>query len=257
MASGWIKSAEEQQRLRESGKRLAFVLQAVIQSVRPGMTTFDLDVLAERLIVQSGGIPVFKGYGTETGKPFPASLCVSVNEEVVHGIPRRETALQAGDVLKLDIGMRFDGMVSDMARTILVGGSGTEESKRLIAVTEESLQRGMKVLCVGEKLSAYAKTVQEYVEREGFSIVRDLVGHGVGYELHEPPQVPNFISRNFQDVTLREGMTLALEPMVNAGNYPVKIGPDGWTVITADGSLSAHFEDTVILTDKGAEVVTK
>lgn len=257
MASGWIKSADEQKRLRESGKRLAFVLSSVMQTVRPGMTTLELDKLAERLIVQSGGIPVFKGYGSETGNPFPASLCTSLNREVVHGVPGRKTVLQSGDVLKLDIGMRFAGMVSDMARTMLVGETGTPAAQRLITVTEESLKRGIAVLHPGAKLSDYAAAVQGYVENEGYSVVRDLVGHGVGYELHEPPQVPNFVSRDFQEITLAVGMTLALEPMVNAGSYPVKVDADGWTVVTADGSLSAHFEDTVIITKQGADVVTR
>ncbi len=233
------------------------MLAAVIQSVRPGIVASELDALAERLIVASGGIPIFKGYGAETGKPFPASLCVSVNNEVVHGVPKSETRLQGGDVLKLDNGMRYEGMVTDMARTILVGNSGTPGARKLIAVTEESLRRGIAVLRPGAQLSEYARAVQEYVESQGCSVVRDLVGHGVGYELHEPPQIPNFVSRDFHDVTLAAGMTFALEPMVNAGGYPVKVASDGWTVVTADGSLSAHFEDTVVITENGAEVVTR
>ncbi|MBP6929488.1 MAG: type I methionyl aminopeptidase [Candidatus Moranbacteria bacterium] len=256
MAHQWIKTEEEIHRLRESCQRLARVLDEVMKSVTVGMTTWDIDVLAERLIREAGGIPIFKGYNAGPGRPFPASLCVSLNNEVVHGIPLKERTLKDGDLLKLDIGMRFEGMVSDMARTMAVG-TVSKEAQRLMDVTRESLKRGIATMRSGVPMSQYAHAVQKYVEAEGFSVVRDLVGHGVGHELHEDPQVPNYVSRHMRDFILETGMTLALEPMINAGTFQVDIAPDDWTFITADGKLSAHFEDTVVITENGAEILTR
>ena len=256
MSQTLIKTADEILRLRASGQRLAGVLQTVMASVAPGTTTKDIDMLAERLIREVGGIPIFKGYGSDFGRPFPASICTSVNEEVVHGIPHAKKIIQAGDLVKLDIGMRFEGMVTDMARTVKVGAV-SKEKERLAAVTEESLRRGIAELRPGARISVYSRAVQEYVEANGFSVVRDLVGHGVGHQLHEDPQVPNYVSRGMDDFVLQAGMALALEPMVNAGAFGVKIAKDTWTFVTADGSLSAHFEDTVVITERGADVVTK
>lgn len=256
MAPSLIKTPDEILRLRESGKRLAQALETVIASVVPKMTTGDLDALSERLIREAGGIPVFKGYGAGSGEPFPATLCTSINEEVVHGIPRADKIIREGDLLKLDIGMRFEGMVTDMARTVKVGRVSPEAAK-LSAVTEESLRRGIAQLRPGARISRYAHAVQSYVEANGFSVVRDLVGHGVGHELHEDPQVPNYVSREMDDFVVLKGMTLALEPMVNGGTFGVKIARDGWTFVTADGQWSAHFEDTVVITENGADVVTR
>lgn len=256
MSKDWIKTKDEIGRLRESGKRLAGVLATVIASVKPGMTTWDIDMLAEASIREQGGIPVFKGYGAGSGRPFPASLCTSLNDEVVHGIPSKERVIREGDLLKLDIGMRFEGMVTDMARTVAIG-EVSPQAKKLMAVTEESLRRGIAELRPGAGVSAYARAVQSFVEANGFSVVRDLVGHGVGRELHEEPQVPNFVARGLYDFAMKKGMTLALEPMVNAGGFSVKIAPDNWTFVTSDGSLSAHFEDTVVIGENGAEVVTR
>lgn len=256
MSKDFIKTPDEIIRLRESGKRLAKVLDEVIASVKPGMTTETLDALAENLIREAGGIPIFKGYGAGSGKPFPATLCSSINEEVVHGIPSAKKIIREGDLLKLDIGMRFEGMVTDMARTVKIGVVSSE-AERLTAVTEESLRRGIAELRPGAHISRYAHAVQSFVEANGFSVVRDLVGHGVGYELHEDPQVPNYVSREMDDFVVRQGMTLALEPMVNSGTFGVKIGADGWTFITADGKWSAHFEDTVVITESGADIVTR
>lgn len=256
MPKHWIKTKEEIERLRASGKRLALVLESVMTAVRPGMTTEEIDHLAEKLIREAGGIPIFKGYNAGSGRPFPASLCVSLNNEVVHGIPSAKRVIHEGDLLKLDIGMRFEGMVSDMARTMAVG-SVSPEAQQLLAVTEESLNRGIAALRPGERISAYARAVQSYVETNGFSVVRDLVGHGVGHELHEDPQVPNYTSRHMHDFVLEQGMTLALEPMINQGTYAVRIAPDDWTFITSDGKWSAHFEDTVVITAEGAEILTR
>ena len=256
MNSARIKTADEIGRLRESGRRLANVLETVIASVRPGVSTLHLDVLAEKLIRQAAGTPIFKGYESGAAEPFPATVCTSLNEEVVHGIPRAEKIIQEGDLVKLDIGMRFDGMVTDMARTVMVG-TVTSEAQKLVAVTKESLRRGITELRPGAHISAYARTVQGFVEANGFSVVRDLVGHGVGHELHEDPQVPNYIPREMDDFIVEQGMTLALEPMVNMGTYAVQVASDGWTFVTADGKWSAHFEDTVVITEHGADVVTR
>ncbi len=256
MRSDWIKTEDEITRFRESGKRLARVLQAVIEVVRPGITTLDIDILAEKLIREAGGIPIFKGYGAGSGEPFPASLCTSLNDEVVHGIPKSKRTIREGDILKLDIGMRYDGMVTDMARTIAIGEVSVE-AKKLMDVTRESLRLGIAILRPGVRISEYARTVQSYVEERGFSVVRDLVGHGVGRELHEDPQIPNFLSKDMYDFIIERGMTLALEPMINAGKFPVKVASDDWAFITTDGSLSAHFEDSVVITENGAEVVTR
>ncbi|HLC95119.1 MAG TPA: type I methionyl aminopeptidase [Patescibacteria group bacterium] len=255
MTQAYIKTDEEIVHLKESGKHLARVLEAVIALVKPGVSTQDLDSVAEQLIRASGGIPVFKGYGHGATK-FPASLCTSINAEVVHGVPRIEKIVREGDLLKLDIGMRLHGMITDMARTILVGRVSPEIQK-LVLVTEESLRLGIQELRPGAPISRYASAVQRYVENNGFSVVRDLVGHGVGRELHEEPQIPNYVSRTMYDFIIEPGMTLALEPMVNQGSFGVKIAPDGWTFVTTDGTWSAHFEDTVVITKQGAEVVTR
>jgi methionyl aminopeptidase len=256
MEASFIKTPAEIASLRESGKRLGQVLKTVIAAAVPGVTTLELDVLAEKLIREAGGIPIFKGYGAGSGRPFPASICASVNEEVVHGIPRAQKVVREGDLLKIDIGMRFQGMVTDMARTVRIGVVSTEADK-LATVTEESLRLGIAELRPGARISRYANAVQKHVEAHGFSVVRDLVGHGVGHELHEDPQIPNYVSRDMEDFVVRAGMTLALEPMVNKGKFSVKIAADDWTFITTDGKLSAHFEDTVVITEKGADVVTR
>ena len=252
----FIKTEREIESLRESGKRLSVVLAEVIEAARAGVATMELDILAERLIREAGGTPIFKGYGAGSGRPFPGSVCISINEEVVHGIPSAKRILQDGDILKLDIGMRFEGMVSDMARSIAIG-TVSPEAEKLMKVTEESLLAGISVLKPGARVSDYARAVQEHVEKNGFSVVRDLVGHSVGRELHEDLQIPNYLTRELPDIVFQRGMTLALEPMVNAGKFYVKMGPDGWVFVTSDGSLSAHFEDTVVITDKGVEILTR
>lgn len=251
-----FKNSEQFSALRESGKRLESVMRAVEAVISPGISTLDLDVVAERAIQDSGSEMVFKGYGKEYGTPFPASICVSINDEVVHGIPKKTRIIHDGDIVKVDMGLRFDGMVTDMARTFPVGYVSSE-AERLIRVTEEALLRGISSIRIGAKLSEYGKVVQKYVEANGFSVVRDLVGHGVGFELHEFPQIPNFSFSGSKDVEFRSGMAVALEPMVNAGAYPVRLGKDGWVFTTEDGSLSAHCEDTVILSDLGVEIVTR
>lgn len=251
-----LKDKTQLNSLRESGKRLEMVMRKVADAIRPGISTVELDTLAEQTIRQLEGKPVFKGYGKEYGKPFPASICMSINDEVVHGIPRKDRIIQEGDLVKIDMGMRFDGMVTDMARTVAVGAV-SDEAARLVRVTEESLLRGISAVRIGAKLSDYARAVQKHVEENGFSVVRDLVGHGVGFDLHEPPQIPNYFFAGMKDASFRPGMAVAFEPMVNAGGYEVCLGKDGWVFTTEDGTLSAHFEDTIIITDHGVEVVTR
>lgn len=251
-----LKNAKQLEYLRESGKRLEGVMRAVAKCIAPGVDTLSLDDVAMQAIRDAGSEAVFKGYGKEYGNAFPAAICVSLNNEVVHGIPKKGRLIQEGDLVKVDMGLRFHGMVSDMARTFAVG-SVSDEAKRLMRVTEESLLRGISVVRVGNRLSDYGSAVETCVESAGFSVVRDLVGHGVGFELHEPPQIPNYSFSGVKDVEFCVGMAIALEPMVNAGDYPVRIGKDGWVFMTEDGSLSAHFEDTVIITESGVEVVTR
>lgn len=256
MATPHIKTKDEIERLRESCQGLALVLQEVLAAAAPGVSTFELDELAERLIREKGGIPIFKGYGAGSGTPFPATVCSSINDEVVHGIPSKDRVLKEGDILKIDIGMRYRGMVSDMARTIGIG-TISDEAARLLRVTEESLLAGIEALRPGVKVMQYAEAVQRVAEGAGYGVVRDLVGHSVGHELHEELQVPNYVTRTLPNFTVQKGMTLALEPMINAGTWQVDLADDDWTFVTADGKLSAHFEDTVVITDTGAEILTR
>ncbi|MGB4943381.1 MAG: type I methionyl aminopeptidase, partial [Candidatus Moraniibacteriota bacterium] len=221
-----------------------------------GVSTGMLGERAEELIRKAGGEPVFKGYGKAWGAPpFPAAVCLSLNEEVVHGIPRSERILVDGDLLKIDIGMRFQGMVSDMARMKIIGTASTEAT-HVKTVTEAALSAGLATLRNGSSLAAYAGAVEGIVRAAGCACVRDLVGHGVGRELHEEPQIPNYLGSGLPDFHFATGMTVALEPMVNRGTFHVELAQDGWTFRTRDGELSAHAEDTVLITPDGCEVLT-
>ncbi len=250
----FIKNEQEIASLRLSCQHLARILDEVLVAAQPGVSTLELDTLAETRMREIGGIPIFKGYGA-SDRPFPGSICSSLNEEVVHGIPRKDCILKEGDILKIDIGMRYEGMVSDMARSIAIGAV-SDEAERIMKVTEESLLRGIATIRPGAKVSDYARAVQTHVETAGFSVVRDLVGHSVGRELHEDIQIPNYVTQDIPDIVLVAGMTLALEPMVNAGTYEVEMADDDWTFVTADDRLSAHFEDTILITEDGVEVLT-
>ncbi len=269
--------------LREGGRRLAGILAEVVSAVRPGVSTLELDRLAESLILSSGGEPAFKGYRTrKSDPPFPANLCTSVNDEVVHAIPRRDRILREGDIVGLDIGMcwpsasqkskvpapeqvrygvgksqKFEGggLITDMAVTVPVGRVSVR-ARRLLAVTECALAAGIAVLKPGIHLGDLGQAIQRAIEAGGLGVIRELVGHGVGRTLHESPYVPNF-GRSGTGPVVREGMVLAIEPMATLGDYRVKLDPDGWTFRTRDGSLAAHFEHTVIVTKDGAEVLTK
>ncbi len=245
-----IKSDKEIELMRESGKILAKVLEELEGYVRPGISTLDIDKRCHEIINSYGCIPSFLNYNG-----FPASLCVSVNDEVVHGIPSKDSILRDGDIVSLDCGVIYEGYHSDAARTIPVGDI-TSEAKKLIEVTKQSFYEGIKFAKEGKHLHEISEAIQKHVESFGFSVVRDLVGHGIGRNLHEEPQIPNFKQRN-RGPKLAPGMTLAIEPMVNAGRYDVYWMDDDWTVVTEDRTLSAHYENTILITDGEPEILTK
>ena len=227
------------------------------KNIKIGIDTLSLDKIAEDAILKLGGIPAFKNYGSDVGDPFPASICASINDEIVHGIPSEEIILREGNILKVDVGMKYEGMFSDMARTFAVGKID-KKARKLIEITEKSFWEGVSKIKNGAMLSDYSKAVQKYVEQNGFSVVRDLVGHGIGTKLHEDPQVMNYWGKGYyQDLKLKSGMVLALEPMVNEGSYHLTIEKNGWVFKTKDGKLSAHYENTVLVTDDGYEILTK
>jgi methionyl aminopeptidase len=243
-----LKSPEEVGKIQQAGRIVAEVLKELKEQVKPGVTTLDLDEIAEKGIRKRGGQPAFKGY-----RGFPATLCASVNNEIVHGIPSKRT-LQEGDIIGLDLGAIVDGYYGDAAITVAVGAL-RPEVQRLVTVTEESLYKGIDQMKVGNRLSDVSHAVQEHVEAAGFSVVKDFVGHGIGQSLHEEPQLPNF-GKPGQGPRLRPGMVLAIEPMVNMGKDGVLVLSDHWTAVTEDGSLSAHFEHTVAITESGPVILT-
>ncbi|EKP94869.1 type I methionyl aminopeptidase [Thermaerobacter subterraneus] len=244
-----LKSEREIRYMREAGRIVAAVLRELAAALRPGITTAELDRLAERLIREAGAEPAFKGY-----QGFPASICTSINDEVVHGIPSPHRVIREGDLVSIDVGARYHGYYGDSAATFAVG-EASPEARRLLEVTRESLARGIAAARAGNRLGDIGYAVQEYVEAAGFSVVRDYAGHGIGRAMHEDPQVPNY-GQPGTGLRLRPGLVIAIEPMVNAGGHAVRTDPDGWTVRTADGSLSAHFEHTVLITAGGPEVLT-
>ena len=243
------KSASELARMRTANALVADVLGALKAMVLTGVTTLDLDAVAESLVRDGGAEPAFKGY-----RGYPATLCASVNDEVVHGIPSKRP-LKAGDIVSLDVGVLLDGFYGDSALTVPVGEISVVAAK-LLSVTEQSLERAISAVRVGARVSDLGHAVQHYVEANGYSVVREFVGHGIGTKLHEEPQIPNY-GQPGQGPRLAEGMVLAIEPMVNVGSATVKILKDGWTAVTSDGNLSAHFEHTVAVTAEGAEVLTR
>lgn len=245
-----LKSPREIDLMKDAGRIVVLVLSKIKETARPGVTTADLDKVAERLIREEGAVPAFKGY-----RGFPANICISINEEVVHGIPGPRV-LRSGDIVSVDVGVKLKGYYSDGAITIPVGQIN-EERERLLAVAQEALKRAIEKVKPGAKLKEVSAAIQETAESQGFSVVRKYVGHGIGRKMHEEPQVPNFVDSSFKlNLILKPGMTLAIEPMLNAGTYEVKTKKNGWTVVTADGRPSAHFEHTVALTANAAEVLT-
>ena len=243
------KSPEELDRMRRAGRVVAETITRLLGSVRPGATTAQLDRLAEDAIRSAGAEPSFKGY-----RGFPASICTSVNEQVVHGIPGSRT-LREGDLLSLDVGAIWEGYHADSAVSTFVGEPSSAEAEKLVRVTEESLEAGISQIRPGGRLSDISHAVQEVAEGAGFSVVREYVGHGIGRSMHEDPQIPNYGPPG-RGPELRPGLVVAVEPMVNLGGWETRVLADEWTVVTADGSLSAHFEHTIALTEDGAEVFT-
>jgi methionyl aminopeptidase len=254
MAKIRIKSPREIEYMRESCRIVAEVLALVGSRIAPGVYAKELDELAEDWIRSRGGEPAFKGYGSDKKNLFPASLCLSIDDEVVHGIPDGRT-LEEGQIVSVDVGVKKNGYYGDGARTFPVG-KVSERKLRLLAVTEESLFKGIEQARAGNHLHDVSFAVQRHVEAAGFNVVRDLVGHGIGRDLHEEPPIPNYGTPG-TGVLLKEGMALAIEPMVNAGTHRVEVGEDGWTVRTGDGKPSAHFEHTIIVRNGEAEILTK
>lgn len=244
-----IKSDREIAVMRQAGRIVGEVLEVLRENVKPGLTTEELDQIAEREIISRGGTPSFKGY-----HGFPAAICASINSEIVHGIPGKRV-LKEGDIISIDLGVIYDGYQGDAAITVPVG-QVTDEVKKLLEATEGALLAGIEQAKHGARLGDISEAVQKHAESRGFSVVREYTGHGIGRDMHEDPQIPNYGRRKTGPI-LKRGMALAIEPMVNIGTWRTKVGDDCWTVYTADGSLSAHFEHTIAITDGGAEILTK
>ena len=244
-----LKTGRELKIMKEACSISAGALEVAGKAVEPGVTTAEIDRLAEEYIRRRGGEPNFKNY-----EGYPATACISINNEVIHGIPSEKRKLRAGDIVSIDLGAKFDGYHGDNAATFACGDV-SPEAKRLMDTTRESLYEGIRAACAGGRIGDIGHAVQSYVEARGYSVVRQFVGHGVGTHLHEAPEVPNFGTPG-RGIRLLPGMTIAIEPMVNAGGYDVKVQPDGWTVVTKDGSLSAHFEHTIVITADGPKIMT-
>jgi len=245
-----LKSPDEVAKMRVAGSIVAETIDTVLAAVEPGVSTADLDVVAEAFIRERNATPSFKGY-----RGFPASICASLNEEVVHGIPSPKRILKEGDVLSLDFGAIWDGYHADSAVTVFVGEPPSAEAEKLVRVTEEALEAGVSQIRPGGRLSDISHAVQQVVEGAGFSVIREYVGHGVGRSLHEDPQIPNY-GLPGRGPELRPGLVVAVEPMVTMGDWKTRVLADDWTVVTADGSLAAHFEHTIAVTEDGREVLT-
>ncbi|MBN2333669.1 MAG: type I methionyl aminopeptidase [Deltaproteobacteria bacterium] len=245
-----LRSRREIEKIRAANQIVAEVLERLREAVQPGISTLELDAITEKLIRERGGTPAFKGYAG-----FPASLCASVNEVIVHGIPRADIILAAGDIISLDVGAKLHGYYGDAAITVPVG-EVSDAARRLMQVTEESLAEGIQAAWPGEHLFTVSARIQRYVEARGYSVVRDFVGHGIGTQLHESPQVPNFGVEG-TGIRLKAGMVIAIEPMVNMGTHEVDVLADGWTAVTRDRLLSAHYEHTIAITDGGPEILSK
>jgi len=244
-----LKSPRELEIMRHANKIVAETHAFLAEKIEVGISTIEIDRLGEEYIRKQGATPSFKGY-----HGYPASVCVSINEEVVHGIPCKEIVLNEGDLVSLDIGAYYEGFHGDAARSFGIGRT-SKETDKLIKVTEKSFHKGIEKACLGNRLTDISYEIQKYAEAQGFSVVRDYVGHGIGRQMHEAPQIPNFGPPN-RGPRLKVGMTLAIEPMINAGTYQVKSLKDGWTVVTVDGKLSSHYENTIAITDKGPEILS-
>ncbi len=244
-----LKSERELDQMRKAGNIVAKILDEMVKMTKPGITTGELDRYAESRCKELKATPAFKGY-----HGFPATVCISINDEVVHGIPSPKRVLKSGDIVGLDFGVSCDGWYGDSARTVAVGAI-SDSTKKLLEVTEESLKRGIQQCREGNRIFDIGHAIQNYVEQFGYGVVREFVGHGIGRALHEDPQVPNYGPKG-KGLLLKAGMVLAIEPMINAGSHEVKVLKDGWTAVTVDHSLSAHFEHTVAITPNGPEILT-
>lgn len=245
--------------MRTGGALLSRSLQAAIYAIKVGVMLKELDEIATRTIRQGGGEPSFLGYKSRpTDDPFPCTMCVSVNDEVVHGLGNRSVKLKHGDLVGLDIGCWYEGLCTDMAATVAVGGFEQlpKEQKQLLRTTRESMMAGVQAAKVGGTVRDISRAIEDDVKLHGFGIVRALVGHGVGHKVHEDPRVPNYFAKDLPDMVLPDGICLAIEPMLTLGDWQVKTADDGWTVVTYDGSLAAHFELTIAVTNAGVEVLT-
>ena len=249
------KSPDEVGKMRLAGRIVAGTIERVLAAVRPQVTTAELDSVAETYIREQGATPSFKGYrGANAAPPFPGSICTSLNHEVVHGIPSRRK-VNEGDLLKLDFGVIWEGFHGDAAVTVIVGDAPSADAEKLVRVTEEALEAGISQIRPGGRLSDIGAAVEQVAVGAGFEVVREYVGHGIGRNLHEDPQIPNY-GKPGRGPVLKPGLVLAVEPMVNAGGWETTVLPDAWTVVTEDGSLSAHFEHTIAVTEDGHEVLT-
>ena len=244
-----IKSEREIELMREAGRILAKIHEELGRTLVPGMSTKEIDRMCEDMIRSHGCVPSFLNY-----QGFPASVCISINDEVVHGIPDKHRYLEEGDIVSLDTGVIWKGYQSDAARTHMIG-EVSGEARKLVEVTRQSFFEGIKYAKAGNHLNDISKAIQEYAESFGFGVVRDLVGHGIGTEMHEAPEIPNFAQRR-KGIRLAAGMTLAIEPMITAGRYDVVWEDDGWTVVTEDGSLASHYENTILITDGEPEILS-
>ena len=251
------KTDKEIDSMRRGGHLLSRALKAVVDAVRPGVMLRELDQIGERVIREGGGTPSFKGYQpSPEDTPFPSTICISVNEEIVHGLGNRDHVLREGDVVGLDIGCWFEGLCTDMAVTVPVGQVSSEATK-LMEVTKASLLAGVAAAKVGNEIKDISRAIEEYVKPHGYGIVRALVGHGVGHQVHESPHVPNYVSDRYPKVMIEDGMCLALEPMIALGTHEVETGEDGWCIVMKDRSVGAHFEVTIAITKEGgAEILT-
>ena len=251
-----IKSEKEIKLMKEACKLTGLVYNEIEKVIKPGMSTMELDKFAEKLIKENGGIPAQKGYpsGMKGVGPFPATLCISINDEVIHGIPSNKKIIKDGDVVSIDLVVYKNGFNGDAARTFIVG-KPTEEAKRLVDVTKQAFFEGIKYAVKGNRIGDISHAIGEFVEKNGYSVVREFQGHGIGREMHEDPGIPNY-GKPGRGIRLEPGMTLAIEPMVIAGKRDIYQDYDGWTILTQDGSLSAHYENTILITEKEPEILT-
>ncbi len=254
-----IKTNQEIASLREGGKILREALNVAKKkaqfSIVEKVSTLEVSLAAEKIILARGAEPAFKGYSSDGENPFPETACVSLNDEIVHGVPLKNRLIKSGDIVKIDVGVKYKNLFTDAAISVIVG-KGSEQAKKIVKVTRESLEIGLREIRAGKHLGDYSEAVEKFVVKNGFHVVRGLVGHGVGHEVHEAPQIPNF-GQAGTGIKWREGMVIALEPMVNEFNSGIKVGSDQMTFLTKKGGLSAHFENTVVVTKNGCEILTR